>query len=113
MKRLFLLLMLLVSFATVKSQSQPVMYPEDRTNRVFLSSLSSSITYGVSFALMNQHDGYKKHLYPILTTMGVNVCLGGLSYLLDPSGSVNKRQNLTAWFGGSIVSVTILRIGLN
>ena len=45
--------------------------------------------------------------------MAVNVCLGGLSYALDNTNSVNKRQNLTAWFGGSIVSVTIIRIGLN
>ena len=96
----------------LKAQTR-VMYPADRCNRIFLSGLSSGITYSVSYSLMNQNEGYKKHLYPILTTMGVNVCLGALAYLVDNSSPVNKRQNVTAWFGGSIVTVTILRIGLN
>lgn len=111
MKRLLLLFILLVSFVTAKSQTP--LYPADRCNRVFLSGLSSAITYSICFPLMNQHKGLKKHLYPLITTMGVNVCLGSLSYFVDRSNSVNKRQNITAWFGGSIVTVTILRIGLN
>ena len=112
MKRLLLLFLLLVSFATVKSQSA-VLYPADRCNRVFFSGLSSAITYGVAYPLFSQKFVKKKHLYPLLTTMAVNVCLGGLSYALDNTNSVNKRQNLTAWFGGGIVSVTIVKIGLN
>ena len=112
MKNLLLILFLVLT-SFVKGQDMRPMYPADRTNRVFLSGLSSAITYSICFPLMNQRDGLKKHLYPLITTMGVNVCLGSLSYFVDRSNSVNKRQNITAWFGGSIVTVTILRIGLN
>ena len=111
MKHLLIGLLLLVC-GGAKAQTR-VMYPADRCNRVFVSGLTSGITYALSYSLMNQNEGYKKHLYPILTTMGVNVCLGALSYVIDNTSAVNKRQNVTAWFGGSIVTVTILRIGLN
>ena len=107
------LLILLLSLFANSAKSQTPLYPEDRTNRVFVSGLSSAITYTVSYALFNNQKPIKKHLYPIITTMGVNVCLGGLSYLVDKSAPINKRQNITAWFGGSIVTVTILRIGIN
>jgi len=111
MKKLLVIIMLLVC-GGVKAQTR-VMYPEDRTNRIFLSGLTSGITYAVSYSLMNQNEGYKKHLYPVLITMGTNLALGALSYAMDNTNTVNKRQNMVGWFGGSIVTVTILRIGLN
>lgn len=89
------------------------MYPADRCNKVFISGLTSGITYGLSYSLLNHNVGYKKHLYPILITMGSNIALGALSYAVDRTSSVNRRQNVTAWFSGSIITVTILRIGLN
>lgn len=109
MKRLLLSLFLLVCLSA-KAQ---VMYPADRCNRIFVSGLTSGITYSVSYSLFNNNVGYKKHLYPVLVTMGTNIALGALSYAFDNTRAVNKRQNITGWFGGSIVTVTLLRIGLN
>jgi len=111
MKHLLIGLLLLVC-GGAKAQTR-VMYPEDRTNRIFLSGLTSGITYAVSYGLLNPYEGNKKHLYPILITMGTNLALGALSYAMDNTNAVNKRQNMVGWFGGSIVTVTIIRIGLN
>jgi len=49
----------------------------------------------------------------MMITLGTNIALGGLTYALDKSSQVNKRQNITAWFGGSIVTIAVIRIGLN
>lgn len=111
MKQLLVVLLLLVC-GGAKAQTR-VMYPEDRTNRIFLSGLTSGITYAVSYGLLNPYEGNKKHLYPILTTVGVNMVLGALSYAMDNTSVVNKRQNMVGWFGGSMVTITIIRIGLN
>ena len=108
------LLVMLLAFVALSAKAQTrVMYPADRCNRIFLSGLTSGITYSVSYSLLNNNVGYKKHLYPILITMGTNIALGALSYAIDNTNAVNKRQNITGWFGGSIVTVTLLRIGLN
>ena len=105
---------MLLAFVALSAKAQTrVMYPADRCNRIFLSGLTSGITYSVSYSLLNNNVGYKKHLYPILITMGTNIALGALSYAIDNTNAVNKRQNITGWFGGSIVTVTLLRIGLN
>jgi hypothetical protein len=45
--------------------------------------------------------------------MGTNIALGALSYIIDNTNAVNKRQNITGWVGGSVVTITLLRIGLN
>lgn len=111
MKR-FLVILLCFLALNAKGQTR-VMYPADRCNRIFVSGLTTGITYSVSYALFNQYEGRKKHLYPILVTMGTNMALGALSYAFDNTRAVNKRQNITGWFGGSIVTVTLLRIGLN
>ena len=108
-----LLVMLLVFMALSAKAQTREMYPADRCNRIFVSGLTSGITYSVSYTLFNNNVGYKKHLYPILVTMGTNIALGALSYAIDNTNAVNKRQNITGWFGGSIVTVTLLRIGLN
>ena len=109
------LLVMLLAFVALSAKAQTrEMYPADRTNRIFLSGLSSGITYSVSYALINSNRmGRKNHLYPVLITMGTNIALGALSYAIDNTNAVNKRQNITGWFGGSIVTVTLLRIGLN
>ena len=108
------LLVILLAFMALGAKAQTrVMYPEDRTNRIFLSGLTSGITYAVSYGLLNPYEGNKKHLYPILITMGTNIALGALSYAMDNTSAVNKRQNITGWIGGSIVTITLLRIGLN
>ena len=111
MKRLLVILLAFVALSA-KAQTRE-MYPADRCNRIFVSGLTSGITYSVSYSLLNNNVGYKKHLYPILVTMGTNIALGALSYAIDNTNAVNKRQNITGWFGGSIVTVTLLRIGLN
>lgn len=105
---------MLLAFGALSAKAQTrVMYPADRCNRIFVSGLTSGITYSVSYSLFNNNVGYKKHLYPVLVTMGTNIALGALSYAFDNTRAVNKRQNITGWFGGSIVTVTLLRIGLN
>ena len=48
-----------------------------------------------------------------MITMGANIALGALSYAIDNTNKVNRRQNITAWFGGSVVTVAVIRIGLN
>ena len=107
------LLVVLLSLIALKASAQTrVMYPADRCNRIFISGLTTGITYSASYALMNQKYVKRKHLYPILTTVGVNMALGAVSYAFDRSSQVNKRQNITGWFGGTIVTVTLLRIGL-
>lgn len=112
MKKFLVILLCLLALGA-KAQTR-VMYPEDRTNRIFLSGLTSGITYSVSYALINSDRvGRKNHLYPILITMGTNIALGTLSYAIDNTNAVNKRQNIIGWVGGSIVTVTLLRIGLN
>lgn len=105
-------MLLLVSFATAKSQTR-VLYPEDRTNRIFLSALSSGITYATTYALFNRNNPKPKHGYPILATIGVNMALGAISYSFDKTSNLNKRQNVVGWIGGSLVTITIIRIGLN
>jgi len=112
MKKTVLLILLCLTGLALKAQTRE-MYPTDRCNKIFISGLTSGITYGVSYSLLNHNVGYKKHLYPILITMGSNIALGALSYAVDRTSSVNRRQNVTAWFSGSIITVTILRIGLN
>ena len=108
------LLVMLLGLVALKASAQTrEMYPADRCNRIFLSGLTSGITYSVSYTLFNNNVGYKKHLYPILVTMGTNIALGALSYAIDNTNAVNKRQNITGWVGGSIVTITLLRIGLN
>ena len=112
MKRILLLFILLVSLVTAKAQTR-VMYPADRCNRIFISGLTSGITYGISYSLLNHNVGYKKHLYPILITVGTNMALGAVSYAFDRSSQVNKRQNITGWLGGCVVTIAVIRIGLN
>jgi hypothetical protein len=109
------LLVMLLAFVALGAKAQTrEMYPADRTNRIFLSGLTSGITYSVSYALINSNRmGRKNHLYPILITMGTNIALGALSYTIDNTNAVNKRQNITGWVGGSVVTITLLRIGLN
>ena len=111
MKKLLIILLCLVA-SKLGAQTRE-MYPADRTNRMFLSGLSSGITYGLSYSLLNHNVGYKKHLYPIMITMGANIALGALSYAIDNTNRVNRRQNITAWFGGSVVTIAVIRIGLN
>ena len=111
MKKLLIILLTLISL-NLSAQTRE-MYPADRCNRVFFSGLSSAITYSVSYGLLNENFGRKKHLYPMMITVGTNIALGALSYAIDNTNAVNKRQNITGWFGGSIVTVTLLRIGLN
>ena len=111
MKKLIVLLLTLIAL-NVNAQTRE-MYPTDRCNRVFFSGLSSAITYSVSYGLLNENGGRKKHLYPMMITVGTNIALGALTYALDKSGQVNRRQNITAWFGGSIVTIAVIRIGLN
>ena len=106
-----LCLIALKTNAQIPTQTR-VMYPTDRCNRIFISGLTTGITYSVSYALMNQKHVKRKHLYPILTTVGVNMALGALSYVIDNSSRVNKRQNITGWVGGSVVTIAVLRIGL-
>ena len=107
------LLVVLLSLIALKASAQTrVMYPADRCNRIFISGLTTGITYSASYALMNQTYKKRKHLYPILTTVGVNMAVGALSYALDNSSRVNKRQNITGWIGGSVVTIAVLRIGL-
>ena len=109
----FLVILLCLFALGVKAQTRE-MYPADRTNRIFLSGLTTGITYSVSYALINSNRvGKKNHLYPIMITMGTNVALGALSYAIDRTNAVNRRQNITGWFGGCVVTVTLLRIGLN
>ena len=108
------ILIILLCLFVVKANGQTrEMYPADRCNRVFVSGLTSGITYGLSYSLLNHNIGYKKHLYPIMITMGANIALGALSYAIDNTNRVNKRQNITAWFGGSVVTIAVIRIGLN
>lgn len=111
MKKILVLLFTLISLK-LSAQTRE-MYPADRTNRVFFSGLSSAITYSISYGLLNENVGRKKHLYPMMITVGTNIALGALTYALDKSSQVNKRQNITAWFGGSIVTIAVIRIGLN
>ena len=111
MKKLLIILLTLISL-NLSAQTRE-MYPADRCNRVFFSGLSSAITYSVSYGLLNENFGRKKHLYPMMITVGTNIALGALTYALDRSSQVNKRQNITAWFGGSIVTIAVIRIGLN
>ena len=111
------LLVVLLSLIALKASAQTstqtrVMYPADRCNRIFISGLTTGITYSVSYALFNQKYVKRKHLYPILTTVGVNMALGAVSYAFDRSSQVNKRQNITGWFGGTVVTIAVLRIGL-
>lgn len=108
-----LLLLILSTIALTVFAQNPVLYPEDRCNRVFYSGISSAITYSASYSLFNSSKVKKNHLYPLVTSLCVNLALGGLSYLVDNTNKINKRQNITAWFGGSLVTITILRIGLN
>ena len=109
-KVLFLLLCLMAVKVTAQSR---VMYPADRCNRIFVSGLTSAITYSVSYSLFNNQVGYKKHLYPIITTIGVNTMLGAVSMAFDKSSAVNKRQNITGWFASNVVTIMVIRIGLN
>ena len=111
MKKLLVILLCLVVLKT-NAQTREI-YPADRCNRIFVSGLTSGITYGLSYSLLNHNVGYKKHLYPIMITMGANIALGALSYAIDNTNKVNRRQNITAWFGGSVVTVAVIRIGLN
>ena len=107
------LLIVLLSLIALKASAQTrVMYPADRCNRIFISGLTTGITYSVSYALFNQKYVKRKHLYPILTTVGVNMALGAVSYAFDRSSQVNKHQNITGWFGGTVVTIAVLRIGL-
>ena len=106
-----LCLIALKTNAQVPTQTR-VMYPADRCNRIFISGLTTGITYSVSYALMNQKHVKRKHLYPILTTVGVNMALGAVSYAFDRSSQVNKRQNITGWLGGCVVTIAVVRIGL-
>ena len=108
-----LLVALLCLIALKASAQTRVMYPADRTNRIFISGLTTGITYSASYALMNQKYVKRKHLYPILTTVGVNMALGAVSYAFDRSSQVNRRQNITGWLGGCVVTIAVIRIGLN
>lgn len=108
----FLVILLCLVASKLGAQTRE-MYPADRCNRIFISGLTSGITYGLSYSLLNHNVGYKKHLYPIMITMGANVALGALSYAIDNTNRVNRRQNITAWFGGSVVTIAVIRIGLN
>ena len=108
----FLVILLCLVASKLGAQTRE-MYPADRCNRIFISGLTSGITYGLSYSLLNHNVGYKKHLYPIMITMGANVALGALSYIVDNTNKVNRRQNITAWFGGSVITVAVIRIGLN
>ena len=108
------LLIVLLSLIALKASAQTrVMYPADRCNRIFISGLTTGITYSASYALMNQKYVKRKHLYPILTTVGVNMALGAVSYAFDRSSQVNRRQNITGWLGGCVVTIAVIRIGLN
>ena len=108
------LLVVLLSLIALKASAQTrVMYPADRTNRIFISGLVTGITYTTSYALLNKTYKKRKHLYPILATVGVNMAVGALSYAIDNSSRVNKRQNITGWIGGSVVTIATIRIGLN
>ena len=108
------LLIVLLSLIALKASAQTrVMYPADRCNRIFISGLTTGITYSASYALMNQKYVKRKHLYPILTTVGVNMALGVVSYAFDRSSQVNRRQNITGWLGGCVVTIAVIRIGLN
>ena len=112
-KLLIVLLSLIALKASAQTSTQTrVMYPADRCNRIFISGLTTGITYSASYALMNQKYVKRKHLYPILTTVGVNMALGAVSYAFDRSSQVNKRQNITGWFGGTVVTIAVIRIGL-
>ena len=112
-KLLIVLLSLIALKASAQTSTQTrVMYPADRCNRIFISGLTTGITYSVSYALFNQKYVKRKHLYPILTTVGVNMALGAVSYAFDRSSQVNKRQNITGWFGGTVVTIAVIRIGL-
>ena len=108
------LLVVLLSLIALKASAQTrVMYPADRCNRIFISGLTTGITYSASYALLNQKYVKRKHLYPILTTVGVNMALGAVSYAFDRSSQVNRRQNITGWLGGCVVTIAVIRIGLN
>ena len=113
-KLLIVLLSLIALKASAQTSTQTrVMYPADRCNRIFISGLTTGITYSVSYALFNQKYVKRKHLYPILTTVGVNMALGAVSYAFDRSSQVNRRQNITGWLGGCVVTIAVIRIGLN
>ena len=112
MKKIIFLLLCFLTL-NLRAQTQKVLWPEDRFNRIFIGGFISSITYVTTFALTNQHTPKLKHLPAILTTAGVSLVGGCLSYVADKSNPTNRRQNLVGWFGSSVGFTVSLRFTLN
>ena len=112
MRKLLLLLLCLLSIQG-KAQTQRVLWPEDRANRLFISGLLTGVVYSTTLSLTNQNSPRTKHLPAVCVSLGASAVGGYLSYLSDKSSRTNQRQNLTAWFGSCVGTMIIIRIGLN
>jgi hypothetical protein len=108
-----IIVMIMLGLIAVKAQSQHVMYPEQRTNMCFMGGFTSALTYTVAYAAFNTGADKHEHRKPAIIASGVSLLTTAMVYTLNSKNPVNRRQDATAWLAPCMVSITLLRIGIN
>jgi hypothetical protein len=108
------IVMIMLGLMALKAQSQHVMYPVQRTNMCFAGAFTSALTYTLAYSAFNA-NGVDKHEHrkPAMIAAGVSILTTAMVYQFNKSNQVNRRQDATAWLAPCMVSITLLRIGIN
>lgn len=109
------IVMIMLGLIALKAQSQQhVMYPEKRTNMCFAGAFTSALTYTIAYTAFNKYSADKhEHRKPAMVAAGVSLLTTAMVYSLNKQNSINRRQDATAWLAPCVVSITLLRIGIN
>jgi hypothetical protein len=80
----------------------------------FAGAFTSALTYTIAYTAFNKSNADKhEHRKPAMVAAGVSLLTTAMVYQFNKSNQVNRRQDATAWLAPCVVSITLLRIGLN